>query len=64
MREVEPNPNWSCINRFNVMFMKPEENPNRIFPNRKERTGTELNNVSRVFFTRVVLLFLSFVSLL
>ena len=64
MREVEPNPNWSFINRFNVMFMKPEENPNRIFQNRKERTGTELNNVNRVLFIRVVRLFLIFVSLL
>ena len=43
---VEPNPNRSFINRFYAIFVEPQPNLNRIFQNRKERTGTEPNNLS------------------
>ena len=38
--------NRSFISRFYAIFVEPEPNPNRVFQNRKERTGTEPNNVS------------------
>ena len=42
---VEQNPNQNFINRFYAIFVELQSNLNRIFQNRKERTGTEPNDL-------------------